>query len=230
MILPRNGRRSTQIFPSGHGFLVREWVFHVMSVIFSLGNAYFFILLLNISLLNLNCGLVCKYTQAEGYLALENMNQLSASEALTDDENYSAEEEPFDNATLVQSYNDDMHIYDFHIVYSFSYRVPVLYFRGYRCDGHPLLLCDIERDLPPYSLKIQNESKWTFMTQEEHPYLRRPWYTLHPCGTSDWMKLLLGGDLPSKSPDMLHYLSAWLSVVGQTVGLRIPLELHDKSI
>ncbi|XP_008801216.1 ubiquitin-like-conjugating enzyme ATG10 isoform X2 [Phoenix dactylifera] len=167
---------------------------------------------------------------AEGYLALENMNQLSASEALTDDENYSAEEEPFDNATLVQSYNDDMHIYDFHIVYSFSYRVPVLYFRGYRCDGHPLLLCDIERDLPPYSLKIQNESKWTFMTQEEHPYLRRPWYTLHPCGTSDWMKLLLGGDLPSKSPDMLHYLSAWLSVVGQTVGLRIPLELHDKSI
>ncbi|XP_010930316.2 ubiquitin-like-conjugating enzyme ATG10 isoform X1 [Elaeis guineensis] len=171
-------------------------------------------------------------TQAEGYLALENMYQLSASEvnAPTDDENYSAEEAPFDNATLIQSYNDDMHIYDFHIVYSFSYQVPVLYFRGYRCDGHPLHLCDIEKDLPPYSSKIRNESKWTFMTQEEHPYLCCPWYTLHPCGTSDWMKLLLGGDLPSKNPDMLHYLSAWLSVVGQTVGLRIPLELHDKSI
>ncbi|MFS7948320.1 hypothetical protein Hanom_Chr06g00558571 [Helianthus anomalus] len=36
-------------------------------------------------------------------------------------------EEPFDNATL--STGDDGHFYDFHIVYSSSYNVPMLYFR-----------------------------------------------------------------------------------------------------
>ncbi|CAN6286401.1 unnamed protein product [Urochloa humidicola] len=28
-----------------------------------------------------------------------------------------------------------------------------------------------------------------FITREEHPQLSRPWFTLHPCATSDWMKL-----------------------------------------
>ncbi|KAJ0802338.1 hypothetical protein HanPI659440_Chr03g0127901 [Helianthus annuus] len=42
-------------------------------------------------------------------------------------------EEPFDNATLVQSTGDDGHRYDFHIVYNCSYNVPVLYFRAHSC-------------------------------------------------------------------------------------------------
>ncbi|KAF5815573.1 hypothetical protein HanXRQr2_Chr03g0124571 [Helianthus annuus] len=40
-------------------------------------------------------------------------------------------EEPVDNATLVQITSDDGHQYDFHIVYSLSYNVPVLYFRAH---------------------------------------------------------------------------------------------------
>lgn len=31
----------------------------------------------------------------------------------------------------VESSSDNVHVYDFHVVYSFSYKVPVLYFRGY---------------------------------------------------------------------------------------------------
>jgi hypothetical protein len=30
-----------------------------------------------------------------------------------------------------QSSSDDAHVYDFHVVYSHSYRVPVLYFQGH---------------------------------------------------------------------------------------------------
>ncbi|THU58792.1 hypothetical protein C4D60_Mb03t18180 [Musa balbisiana] len=164
---------------------------------------------------------------AAGYLTMENVYHQNASEEVSHEESILGDEELSDDATLVQSCGkDDMHVYDYHIVYSFNFRVPVLYFRGYRLDGCPLKLEDIEKDLPAYSLKGLRESKWTFMTQEDHPYLRRPWYTLHPCGTSDWMKVLFGSNAANNQPRPLHYLSAWLSVVGQAVGLRIPLGLY----
>ncbi|XP_072950309.1 ubiquitin-like-conjugating enzyme ATG10 isoform X2 [Typha angustifolia] len=169
-------------------------------------------------------------SNVEGYLVLEKVYRPSRREEQNSDNSCFPSEKLVDDATLVQSNNEDiMHAYDFHIVYSFSYRVPVLYFRGYTSDGDPLNLDDIEKDLPPYSFKILSESKWTFMTQEEHPYLSRPWYMLHPCGTSDWMKLLVGGDEP-RDLKTLHYLTAWLSVVGQAVGMQIPIELYHKSL
>ncbi|XP_042412704.1 ubiquitin-like-conjugating enzyme ATG10 isoform X2 [Zingiber officinale] len=163
--------------------------------------------------------------QAAGYLAIENIYHQNASEEGSCEESISRDEEPFDEATLVSSNKNDMHIYDYHILYSFTFRVPVLYFRGYQSDGCPLKLVDIEKDLPAYSLKLLRESKWAFITQEDHPYLHRPWYTLHPCGTGDWMKFLLCSDAPNKIPALHGYLSAWLSVIGQVVGLRIPIGL-----
>ena len=63
--------------------------------------------------------------------------------------------------------------------------------------------------------------------------MNRPWYKLHPCGTSEWMKLLFLGDesLAIKGVAVQQYLVSWLSVVGQVVGLRIPFEMlnHHKS-
>lgn len=149
--------------------------------------------------------------EAEGYLSLENVFLRGSSK--------------------VQSHFDEMHRYDFHIVYSTSYRVPVLYFRAYCSDGQPLVLDDIEKDLPGNSAKLLMESKWTFITQEEHPYLNRPWYTLHPCGTGEWMKLLLSTDASrdKHQVEFENYLVSWLSVVGQVVGLRIPFEMLKDS-
>ncbi|GAB2298338.1 E2-like conjugating enzyme atg10 [Dionaea muscipula] len=132
-----------------------------------------------------------------------------------------------DSATLVQVHGLDVHYYDFHILYNSSYRVPMMYFRGYRYDGQPLQLDDIEKDLPVSSAKVLTESKWTFITQQEHPYLNRPWYTLHPCGTSEVMRLLfqnyelLGKDEVAGD----RYLLSWLSVIGQVVGLKVPHKL-----
>ncbi|KAF0888283.1 hypothetical protein E2562_013727 [Oryza meyeriana var. granulata] len=34
----------------------------------------------------------------------------------------------------VQSSSDNVHVYDYHVVYSFSYKVPVLYFQGHQAD------------------------------------------------------------------------------------------------
>ncbi|KAM0946459.1 hypothetical protein DsansV1_C09g0095181 [Dioscorea sansibarensis] len=173
----------------------------------------------------------CKSTlcKEEGYLSLEDMCHLGRNEECLIVESFSEREETDDVATLVRSTSNETHIYDFHIVYSFSYQVPVLYFHGHQSDGQPLNLDEVEKDLPPSSSKVLRESKWTFMTLGEHPYLRRPWFTLHPCATSDWMKLLFG-DTSVKDLDISRYLPSWLSVVGQAVGLRIPLELQQRSI
>ncbi|KAF6137519.1 hypothetical protein GIB67_031798 [Kingdonia uniflora] len=186
-------------------------------------------------------------SEVQGYLSLEKFCLHRNNKENRDDDSYYEKGDPIDKAALVylilvigevikfnsacqvHSYEQEINFYDFHIVYSNSYRVPVLYFCGYHCDGQPLTLENIEIDLPTNSLEILRESKWTFMTQEEHPILNRPWYTLHPCGTSEWMKLLFYAVSSQANREGVRieqqYLISWLSVVGQAVGLRVPLEM-----
>ncbi|KAM0044535.1 hypothetical protein Hdeb2414_s0010g00354481 [Helianthus debilis subsp. tardiflorus] len=68
---------------------------------------------------------------SDGYLSVQNVlfqRSLKEEHGECCSNDY---EEPFDNATLVPSTSDDGHWYDFHIVYSSSYSVPVLYFRAH---------------------------------------------------------------------------------------------------
>ncbi|KAJ1278682.1 hypothetical protein BS78_04G096900 [Paspalum vaginatum] len=92
----------------------------------------------------------------------------------------------------------------------------MLYFRGYHTSGQLLTLDEVKEGLPSDSLKVLSESKWTFVTQEEHSHLSKPWFTLHPCATSDWMKLLEETKVADKEQS-LQYLQACLSVVGQAL-------------
>ncbi|XP_004290115.1 PREDICTED: ubiquitin-like-conjugating enzyme ATG10 [Fragaria vesca subsp. vesca] len=174
-----------------------------------------------------------RLSQEQGYLSLEKICPVGSNKEHEEKAVDEEELEPVDDATLVESSGSQVCYYDFHIIYSDSYRVPVLYFRGYYIDGQPLGWDEIEKDLPVCSSKVLLESKWTFITQEEHPHLNRPWYKLHPCGTSEWMKLLFLGDesLAERGVAVEQYLVSWLSVVGQVVGLRIPFEMlnHHKS-
>ncbi|KAJ4843229.1 hypothetical protein Tsubulata_008733 [Turnera subulata] len=173
--------------------------------------------------------------ELEGYLSLENIclvessqdNHTEVNHTGREDTDFTYNDEEIDDATLVQNTDRRVHYYEFHIVYSASYRVPVLYFRAYYCDGQPIPLNEVEKDLPARSTKVMLESKWTFITQEEHPYLNRPWYKLHPCGTSEWMKLLFLGDaaLAENKLAIELYVMSWFSVVGQVFGLRIPIEM-----
>ncbi|XP_078173067.1 autophagocytosis-associated family protein [Carex rostrata] len=179
------------------------------------------------------CSRLGSLSETEGYLALEKMNfQIERRKDSSLELNCcdsSTNEEITDEATLVDVYNNGAHLYDFHVAYSFTYKVPVLYFRGYKSDGCQLSLDEIKEELPSHSVEILEKLKWTFMTQEEHPYLNTPWYTLHPCGTSDWMKLLLSGTSCGEEVALIQYLPAWMSVIGQAVGLRVPLELYCSS-
>ncbi|KAG2669611.1 hypothetical protein I3760_14G040200 [Carya illinoinensis] len=184
------------------------------------------------------CALVEKWKKVEGYLSLENIILVSIKEEhdelpsfpQKEETSCSDKEESIDIATLGQSDHDEICYYDLHIVYSAPYRVPVLYFRVYYSDGEPLEFEDIKKHLPAHSAKTLLDSKWTFITQEEHPYLNRPWYKLHPCGTGEWMKLLFQGDvsLARNGAAIEVYLISWLSFVGQVVGLRIPYEMLNQ--
>lgn len=156
----------------------------------------------------------------DGYLSLQNVFFRGSIEEEHEEGIANNNEEPFDNATLVLSTGEDGDLYDFHVVYSPSYRVPVLYFHAQTTDGQPLNQDEIKKKLPSKSIEVLMESKWTFITQQEHPYLNRPWYMLHPCGTSEWMKLLVAGH---NSID--QYLVSWFSVVGQVFGLKLPFEM-----
>ncbi|XP_059305070.1 ubiquitin-like-conjugating enzyme ATG10 [Lycium ferocissimum] len=175
-------------------------------------------------------------TGVQGYLSLENMilprsteeDQHQCGLDGIEDLTCSSEDVFDDTAILVQKGGKERHHYDFHVIYSSSFRVPVLYFRAYCSDGEPLAIEDLEKDFPAYTAKELAISKWTFITQEEHPYLNRPWYTLHPCGTSDWMKLLFSNEPSAVSQvgvAVEKYLTSWFSVVLPIFGLKIPLKL-----
>ncbi|KAJ1271723.1 hypothetical protein BS78_06G148100 [Paspalum vaginatum] len=167
-------------------------------------------------------------SEEEGYLALEGVCRSCGGSQIEEMENLDVAETVGDDA-WVESSSGNVHVYDYHVVYSFSYKVPMLYFRGYYTSGQLLTLDEVKEGLPSDSLKVLTESKWTFITQEEHPHLSKPWFTLHPCATSDWMKLLLEEIKAADKEQSLQYLPAWLSVVGQAVGLKIPLGLHCNS-
>ena len=42
-----------------------------------------------------------------------------------------------------------------------------------------------------YKEQMAGDARWTFITQQEHPVLRSPWYCLHPCESAAIMRLLL---------------------------------------
>ncbi|CAM8921675.1 unnamed protein product [Rhodiola kirilowii] len=169
--------------------------------------------------------------EIRGYLALEN---LCPFKPCKEERAQCDKEDGFvDAANLVQHHDLTLHYYDLHIMYSDSYRVPVLYFRAYTNDGSPLCLDDVEKDLPTIYAKELSDSKWTFITQEEHPYLNRPWYKLHPCGTSEWIRLLHLGDSSLADRNRFGtelYLVSWLSVVGPMFGLKISIQARQQLI
>ena len=98
--------------------------------------------------------------------------------------------------------------FEYHVVYSSSYTVPVLYFNAWHSTGKLLTVEEIWKLAPPCS------DKYSYITQIDHPILARPFYELHPCRTEQLMGLIEGGDT---------YLVSWLSSVGRDVGLSVDI-------
>ncbi|GFO18860.1 ubiquitin-like-conjugating enzyme atg10 [Plakobranchus ocellatus] len=108
--------------------------------------------------------------------------------------------------------------YEYHVVYSESYCVPVLYFNVFTPDGKLLPLNEVWKLCPQSYQSFIEENKWATLTQQEHPLLGRPYLQLHPCHTGDLMAQVTRGKGKEQGK---HYLATWLSTVGPLTALQI---------
>lgn len=102
---------------------------------------------------------------------------------------------------------------EFHIVYSESYSVPVVYFNVSRLDGSLLSADDIWQMFEHRNSSNRHET----ISQCEHPIVHRPFFFIHPCRTELFLKTL--ADRSS-----FERFLFWLSVYGQSVGLTLSNE------
>jgi ubiquitin-like-conjugating enzyme ATG10 len=103
--------------------------------------------------------------------------------------------------------NDDLICsYEYSVLYSESYEVPVMYFSASDQNGAHVPLDKILTARPKDLSMIVN--------QVEHPLLFRPFYMIHPCRTRDFMEphLVANNDC---------YLISWLSIISTLLGLKL---------
>ncbi|XP_059473274.1 ubiquitin-like-conjugating enzyme ATG10 [Neocloeon triangulifer] len=131
-------------------------------------------------------------------------------------EDASLELKQLDFASKSASNSSEMVVFEYHILYSLSYGVPVLYFNAWKSDGS---LLEIEKvwDLAssPYKDAVK-ESKWGAVSQQDHPIIGKPYFFFHPCNTARLLEDVCSGDPKS------NRVLAWLSLVAPLVGLSIP--------
>lgn len=111
--------------------------------------------------------------------------------------------------------------YEYHVLYSCSYQVPVLYFRANYLDGRPVTLKDIWEGVHECYKTRLLQGPWDTITQQEHPILGQPFFVLHPCKTNEFMAPILKNS--QKINRNVNYITSWLSIVGPVVGLNLPL-------
>ena len=118
-----------------------------------------------------------------------------------------------------------------HIVYSATWRVPVLYFTvRHFDDGRPVSWEEIH-ELLSFDLgevrKGRPVGEWPILTQEFHPGTAEPCFVLHPCHTAKRMSHILGiAAAPTeKTPSKAPYIMSWFSMVAPTVGIHVPPEI-----
>lgn len=109
----------------------------------------------------------------------------------------------------------------YHVVYSASYGVPVMYFNVWRRDGSLLPLSDVWSLMPECLQEQLKPLRWSTVTQQEHPIQGVPYFQLHPCKTAQLME-----QTRPKHQDGKHsnYVVTWLSSVAPVVGLEFPVQ------
>jgi ubiquitin-like-conjugating enzyme ATG10 len=109
----------------------------------------------------------------------------------------------------------------FSVVYSDTWKVPVLYF-SVQVDsaGNP---CSREEVLSMLPCPEVSDT-WDFLSHDEHPVTGAPSYFLHPCRTADRLELML-----RRHPDKDSVvLLSWFSLVLPAVGYRLPPALFQE--
>ncbi|XP_057299184.1 ubiquitin-like-conjugating enzyme ATG10 [Hydractinia symbiolongicarpus] len=172
------------------------------------------------------CKYLCKHTTK--IITVDDDKNVYENDEMGDSMN--EEDVPVDKLSASVEHSDVVN-FKHHIVYSDSYNVPVCILQqvrqiffcesclcvmlpSYVIDGRIKTLEEIWQ-LVPEQQKHALQDKWSFITQQEHPYLQIPCYQLHPCHTSNFMKAL--------STTNSNYLLMWISAIGPVVNLNLPM-------
>eukprot|EP00037_Helgoeca_nana_P027782 m.321587 g.321587 ORF g.321587 m.321587 type:complete len:135 (-) comp27594_c2_seq2:3924-4328(-) len=123
-----------------------------------------------------------------------------------------------------------MAVFEYHVVYSQAYAVPVLYFSVTELDGTPISGDEaVWRHLPNHDENtLAQMREQTAVSQADHPALQRPFYFVHPCRTAE-MLAATAVDGAATPPAELNVVLSWLSLTGREVGLNnvpLPAELQ----
>jgi ubiquitin-like-conjugating enzyme ATG10 len=118
--------------------------------------------------------------------------------------------------TVSLAQQNSLYKIEYHVIYSVSYCVPVLYFRVFHsCTGE--IQWDLNAD------EMRKISSHLGLTQMPHPFFQTPFYQIHPCHTSKWMKNMLENTCEKADAAAIknNYIVSWLSFIGPHVGLEI---------
>lgn len=139
--------------------------------------------------------------------------------------------------------NADVQEWKIHIVYSETWRVPVLYFNARHVDGCPACWEEVCPFLPEslresISVEDTQAASWPFVTQEIHPGTGEPWFMLHPCQTAARMESLVVNNKylqeeSNTSQDRMQkrqYLLPWFCMVSHCMGLSVPPRFFQESL
>lgn len=119
------------------------------------------------------------------------------------------EEDCFSEFDSVDITPSQIVIWEYHILYSLSYSVPVLYFNVYDSGGKRL-----SYDCTISSIKCVDKQKhMRTVSQAEHPLLMRPYYFIHPCHTAEFL-----------CDGFKNVIVCWLSVVAPLVNLTLSFD------
>ncbi|KAK6628756.1 hypothetical protein RUM43_002572 [Polyplax serrata] len=103
--------------------------------------------------------------------------------------------------------------WEYHVLHSLSYQVPVIYFNVWNSNGQLLSLDELWNAVNPGFKEIVLKNKWYTVTQNEHPYLFKPFFYFHPCHTEDFLN--------SFCDEKCNSLITWLSSIGQVIWLEL---------
>ncbi|KAG0331467.1 hypothetical protein BG000_010901 [Podila horticola] len=127
--------------------------------------------------------------------------------------------------------HDELLSVSYHIVFSPSYQVPVLYFNAFTSNGTtPVGLDQIYRSLVPHEWRdtVRNSGLSGGISQQDHPIFNIPYYYMHPCETVSLMETVLAANpdrFETQEAFLKSYIAAWLSFTGQAIGLSLPVEI-----
>lgn len=163
-----------------------------------------------------------KWNLTESNTQKQEEEEQTPPDFLNSDTGYCDDEaEAADVCGLSEGSSTQVFQYEYHIVYSCSYRTPALYFRAFTLEGRSLSLEEVWSSVHPNLRLRLKHCPLNTITQQEHPLLGQPFFLLHPCRTQDFMRPVLQAAEQQNRP--VNYVLTWLSVVGPLVGLDVPL-------